>query len=124
MKMNATQQEIRSNGFTLVEVLIAMFLLVTALLGTAAVTTTVIKGNSFSNRMTQATTLAQDKMEELKGMSYASMTSGNDTPSAGFQRTWTVTPDSPAADMATIVVTVTFPWNGTRTVTLSTLRSQ
>jgi type IV pilus assembly protein PilV len=111
------------SGFTLVEVLIAMFLLVTALLGTAAVTATVIQGNSFSNRMTEATTLAQDKMEELRGMSYDDMTSGSDTCDTLYTRTWTVTTDSPATDTATVEVEVVFPWKGeNRTVSVATIR--
>lgn len=112
----------KETGFTLIEVLIAMFLLVTALLGTAAVTTTVINGNAFSNRMTLATTLAQDKMEELLGMGYGSMSSGSDTQQSVYDRTWTVTPNSPAAGMTTIEVDVDFPWKGIRTVSIATLR--
>ncbi|OPL12394.1 MAG: hypothetical protein AVO39_04275 [delta proteobacterium MLS_D] len=114
-----------NSGFTLIEVLIAMFLLVTALLGTAAVTTTVIQGNAFSNRMTLATTLAQDKMEELRGTSYSDMTSGSDTHNSIYDRTWTVTFDSPSTDAATVEVAVAFSWKGeNRTVSIATIRSK
>lgn len=117
----------RQEGFTLVEVLIAMFLLVTALLGTAAVTATVINGNAFSSRMTQATTLAQEKVEEIMAMPYASIgsQSGQDTPMTSYSRSWSVASNSPAAHMATIEVNVTFPWKGSdRTVSITTVRSR
>ena len=115
----------RQDGFTLVEILIAMFILVTALLGTAAVTATVINGNAFSSRMTQATTLAQEKMEELLGTGYDIMQSGSDTEQSVYDRVWSVSKDSPMEGMATIDVEVTFPWKGQdREVSISTLRSQ
>ncbi len=55
-----------NKGFTLVEILVAISILGIALLGLVSVTVMVIKSNSFSKTMTTATTLADDKMEELK----------------------------------------------------------
>ncbi len=113
----------RQSGFTLIEIMIAMFVLSVGLLGAAGVATTVINGNVFSNKITTATTLAQDKMEELKGTAYASITPGGpETLESIYTRTWTATPDSPAAGMKAIDVTVTFPWKGaTHNVTLKTI---
>ncbi|MEA1970236.1 MAG: prepilin-type N-terminal cleavage/methylation domain-containing protein [Thermodesulfobacteriota bacterium] len=109
-------------GFTLIEVMIAIFILVVGLLGVAGVAVTVINGNAFSKEITTATTLAQDKMEELKNTRYSNITSGSDTQDSFYTRTWTSTPDSPAADMKTIDVTVQFPWKGaTHNVTLNTI---
>jgi len=113
-------------GFTLIEIMIAIFILMVGLLGVAGVATTVINGNAFSNRVTTATTLAQDKMEELKGTAYSSITTGGpETQGSIYTRTWTVTPDSPAAGMKTIEVAVAFPWKGTaHNVTLKTMVAQ
>ena len=109
-------------GFTLIEVMIALFVLMVGLLGAAGVATTIINGNTLGKEITTATTLAQDKMEELKGTAYASITSGADTQESIYTRTWTITSDSPAAGMKAIEVVVTFPWRGaTRNVTLRTL---
>jgi len=109
-------------GFTLIEVMIAMFVLVVGLLGVAGVATTVINGNAFSREITTATTLAQDKMEELKDTTYSNIASGSDTQESIYTRTWTSTPDSPDADMKTIDVTVQFLWKGaTHNVTLKTI---
>jgi len=100
-------------GFTLIEVLIAMLILAIGLLSLATLATTVINGNAFSNKMTTATTRAQDKMEQLKNSSYASLSSGGpETIQSIYTRQWTVTNDSPAANMKKIQVKVTWSWQG------------
>jgi len=114
-----------SSGFTLIEIMIAMFVLAVGLLGAAGVATTVINGNALSKKITTATTLAQDKMEELKGTDYASIATDSDTQESIYTRTWTVTSDSPAADIKTIEVKVEFQWKGTtHNVTLKTMVAQ
>jgi len=113
-------------GFTLIEIIVAVFMLTIALLSLVSVTVIVIKGNAFSKTMTAATTLARDKMEELKNTDYSSVTSSASTETVQnmYQRSWTVTTDSPAANMKTVVVTVNWSWNGqTRNVTLQSIIS-
>lgn len=119
-------------GFTLLEIMIAIFILVVALCGLIGVTVMAIKGNDFSKRMTTATTLAKDKMEQVKNMSYSSIVAGttydylNEDSSTGtagsyFTRKLTVTDATPAANMKTIEVEVSWSWGGTRKVTLQTI---
>jgi len=113
-----------NNGFTLIEIMIAILILVIALFGVAGVTVSVIKGNAFGKEVTSATTLAQDKMEELKNTAYGSIASGGDTDSI-YARTWAVTSDSPIAGTTTIVVTVSWNRGGnTHNVTLRTIVAQ
>jgi type IV pilus assembly protein PilV len=108
-----------NKGFTLIEIMIAIFILVVALLGVAGVTVSVINGNAFSKEITSASTLAQDKMEELKDTAYGSIASGSDTNSI-YTRTWTVT--SPITDSKTIVVVVSWSRSGNaHNVTLRTI---
>ena len=133
---NPGNQSMRNRaGFTLIEILIAILLLVVALVGMASVTTMVIKGNAFSRTTTTATTLARDKMESIKNTSYAALAAGQSTDyatvggtvqtsssGAYFSRTSTVTADAPAANMKTVVVTVNWPQpNPTFNVTLNTI---
>jgi len=63
------------NGFTLIEVLIAIVILSVGLLGMASLTVGIINGNRFSNDLTTATTLAQDKMEDIRRAGYANAVS-------------------------------------------------
>ena len=53
-------------GFSLVEVLVAILLLTVGLLALAKMQTQAVASNSYGNQLTQATFLAQDKLEELR----------------------------------------------------------
>lgn len=120
-------------GFTLIEVTIAIFILTVALLGLLSVTISVIKGNSFGERMTTATTMAGDKLEEVKSKSYSSISAGTTTDyknldstngmaGAFYTRTLTVAENTPAVNMKTITVTVLWNWGGIqRSVMLHTI---
>ncbi len=113
-------------GFTLIEVLIAIFLLMVALVGLASVTVSVIKGNDLSKMVTTATTLAKEKMEVLKNAGAtgyttdAALSVGSHTDSVGtpYTRQWkvgavgTTSPDNDTGKMKKITVTVSWSWNG------------
>jgi prepilin-type N-terminal cleavage/methylation domain-containing protein len=120
-----------SSGFTLVEIMVAIGILTIALLGLVSVTVMVIKGNSFSKTMTTATTLAKDKMEEMKNLGYSGTSSSDITTTEGYnsitnyptyKRDTEIDVASPAAGMKTIEVKVEWSWQGTdRNVTLRTI---
>ena len=115
-----------NKGFTLIEVLVAMVILSVGLLGTAALITGIINSNKLSNRITTATTLAQDKMEEIKRDGYSnaanearvSLTSPYDQ----YEREVTVIDPSPAANMKTVTVKVY--WESSKSVSLVTILSR
>jgi type IV pilus assembly protein PilV len=54
-----------SRGFTLLEVMIAMVILGVALLGLAGLQVVSLRGNSLASGITEATTIAQDQLEQL-----------------------------------------------------------
>ena len=57
-------------GFSLIEILIAITVFAIGILAVGRMQITAIKGNSFANDLTKATTLAQDRMEKLIGLFY------------------------------------------------------
>ena len=67
MKMSINNE----SGFTLLEVLVAIVILSIGLLGMASLTVGIINGNKFSNNATTATTLSQDKMEDIRRLGYS-----------------------------------------------------
>lgn len=61
-----SRKKVFQKGFSLVEVLVAILLLTVGLLALAKMQTQAVASNSFGNQLTQATFLAQDKLEELR----------------------------------------------------------
>jgi len=109
-------------GFTLIEVLIALVVLLIASMGLLSTILTVINTNNFNKRRVTATTLAQDKLEELKNLPYDPLSAGEyqdpDNPltaegkpgtslnPGSYLREWKVDPP----DAGTKTVTVTVRW--------------
>lgn len=59
-------KKLKKEGFTLIEVMVAMVVLAIGLLGMAAMTILVMRGNKSADQLTIATSLATQKMEVLK----------------------------------------------------------
>ncbi len=75
-KRNPLFFEKDDHGFSLVEILITLLVLSLGLLAICGLTSGVMRSNAFSNKLTTATTLAQEKIEELRGRGYAGLPSG------------------------------------------------
>jgi type IV pilus assembly protein PilV len=58
----------KEKGFSLIEVLIGLIILAIGILAVAGMQITSIVGTSFSNNLTQASVIAQDRLEFLKGL--------------------------------------------------------
>jgi len=113
----------RDNGFTLLEVMIAMTVLSFALLSLASMAATVIRGNAYSHKVATATALSQDEMERMKSLNYSLIPAQEGVEDYGaiagypnFSRAVTVNTDSFNNFR---IVTVTVSWVGTRTRTVS-----
>lgn len=96
-------------GFSLVEVLVAMVLVLIALLGAAQLQIMTIFTNTGSNERTTAITLAQDKLETLRTMPYDQIGNSPFSDTVGiYTRTWQVESDTPAPGMSRVTVTVSW----------------
>jgi type IV pilus assembly protein PilV len=124
------QPRLASNeGFTLVEILIALVILSIGLTALAGIQVSAIKGNAFSKRMTTAVSIADQTIEQLKNTPYNNIqsqaTSQVSQSNMNFTRNVTVINDSPALNTKTIHVTVAWiEGMKTYTVPVSTIISR
>jgi type IV pilus assembly protein PilV len=113
-------------GFTLLEVMITMLISTIGLLGLAGMQVMAIKGNSFGQQMTVASTLAQNQLEEMR-QNAGALANGEDTVTdqngTTYTRTWTVTPNTPQTNMNTVSIDVVWTdlTEAPRTVTIRTI---
>ena len=116
-------------GFTLIEVAAGLIILAVGLLGIAAMQVTSTKGGYFSNNLTQATILAQDKLEYFKNLSYSDSELMNGEHNEGtisgtiFSRVYNVLEDA-GNSMKTITVIVQWKDRGNHSISFSTIRSK
>jgi type IV pilus assembly protein PilV len=107
----------RENGFTLVEILIALTIFAIGILGVASMQIWGLRGNASAIRHTQAATLAADRIEQLMTVNYATLESGPTTPQSAPQGDYTiittVAPNTPINLTTTITVNVTWNDHGT-----------
>ena len=102
-------------AFTLIEVMIGMVILTIVSLGLMSLTVSIIRSHTFSQRLTAATTLAQDQLEQVKRLGYTNATTavgmedyGSIVDFPGFKRVTTVESDTPTTNVRTVTVTVSW----------------
>jgi len=139
------QTSTQSSGFTLVEVLIAMFIFSVGILGMGAMQVRAIQGNSHARQISEATNIAADQIEMIAGLTYTSLFTdpslNDDVPPNGnaglnsvsapdestttadgrYQIFWNVADDYPLANSKTIRVIVR-QMGQTKTVSLETIK--
>jgi type IV pilus modification protein PilV len=102
-----------TKGMTLLEVAIALFILAIGLLGLAGLQMVALRSDTLGHQATLATTLAKAKMTELQKADQ--LTDGADqyvdkANGVTYARQWSVQPDVPQPEMATVRVQVS--WRG------------
>ena len=112
----------KDEGFTLIEVIIALSIFSVGLLAVAAMQTSAIKVNSTSGQITDRINWAQDKMEALMTLPFSDPwleaagnppgldSAGNtheETTSDAYTVSWDITDDSPVPNTKQIVISVT-----------------
>jgi type IV pilus assembly protein PilV len=101
---------LKSDGFTLIEILIAIIILSVSLLALAALMATTTRNTSFGGHITEAATFAQDQLERLRVTQWANIVNGNDAivgaTGINYNRSWNV-----AVNGNIRTVTITITWN-------------
>jgi type IV pilus modification protein PilV len=69
-KRRMISMNVQEEGFTILELLVAMLVLAVGILALIDMQVAAISGNSSANQMTVATTLAQDQIEQLKRLDF------------------------------------------------------
>jgi type IV pilus assembly protein PilV len=120
---------LNKKGFSLIEVLVGLVLLAIGLLAIAGMQITSVKGNFFSNYLTQASYTGQDRLEFLDNLSYTSaeLLAGNhnDAPTTisgiVFNRSYAVVDINGYK-----IINYTIRWNDgvNRSIVFSTIKSQ
>ena len=109
----AAEKCLREEGFTLIEVLIALTIFAVGMMAIATMQLSAISVNARANRLTQRTTYAQDKIEELVALPHtdgelsSGFHPGEGTNTAGLTVSWNITDDWPVPNVKIIDVTVT-----------------
>lgn len=119
-------------GFTLIEVLIALLVLMVGMAGILSLQLTSMKATAFSRHATEASSLAEDKVEDLRTVpvNSARFASGSDQVDARgvadqaglYTRSWTV---APGTDTTVVTVSVSWTERGSEpyTITMSDMRT-
>ena len=102
-------------GFTLSEALVAIVVLSLGLLGLERMHIAAIQVNTIASRLTQATTLAQDRAEQLMALPYDDVMLADTTENTpqGYTISWTVVTNS-SIGIKTINISVTWKNKGSQ----------
>jgi prepilin-type N-terminal cleavage/methylation domain-containing protein len=102
----------KEDGYTLIEVLIALTIFAVGMLAVAGMQTSAIRMNATAGKLTNLSTLGMDKIEELSALPYSDpLLDPADSPhqeiSGDYTISWTVIDNNPVTNTKNITVTVT-----------------
>jgi type IV pilus assembly protein PilV len=113
----------KSKGFSLIEVLIALVILAIALLALAGLMVQSTNSNSWGSHLTEASTFAQDKLEELRMTTWANLVLEPFTDvrtgatGTNYTRTWTVTTNG-TGNLRTVSINISWTDKTNHTITI------
>ena len=109
--------KINNKGLSIIEVIFALSIFAIGLLAVSTLAISAISSNASARRVTDATALAEDRLERLAAMPYNDIASDSEMVGA-YQVTWAVTEGSVLPNTKSITVTVNCPegWKDTNVV--------
>jgi type IV pilus assembly protein PilV len=120
---------VNNNGVSILEVLIGLVILAIGLLAIAGMQVTAISGNDFAKNITQATVLAQERIEILRNFEYTDSALSAGTYNEGFISGTIFTRQYVIVDIGTTMkkIIVTVSWTdriGSHSIALETVRAK
>ncbi|KMQ51035.1 hypothetical protein CHISP_1958 [Chitinispirillum alkaliphilum] len=106
------------SGSSLVEVIISMFILALLVVGLNFCVVNLIGKNVAAKDISAATASGNQLLEQMRRADFNEIVSGSDMQDQRFIRSWTVTDDG---DMRRIELTVFWPENESRSISMSTM---
>ncbi|MEJ2166665.1 MAG: prepilin-type N-terminal cleavage/methylation domain-containing protein [Desulfobacterales bacterium] len=97
-----------NQGLTIIEIMFALSIFAIGILAVSALTITSVNANASSRMLTEATTLAEDRLERLMTLPYDTIIEGSTT-EGPYEVSWTVLENEIAEKTKSITVTVIRP---------------
>ena len=99
---------VENRGFSIIEVIFALSIFAIGILAVSTLAISSVNSNASARRITDATALAEDRLEKLAAMPYDDIVSDQETVGA-YQVTWVVVEDDIILKTKSIAVTVNMP---------------
>ncbi|MDX2440488.1 MAG: hypothetical protein QNK40_08035 [Desulfobacterales bacterium] len=108
------KDKINSNGLSIIEVVFALSIFAIGILAVSTLSLSSINSNATSRRVTEATSLAEDRLERLAAIPYDDIQDGEEAEGA-YKITWMVIENDLVDKTKSITVTVNCPngWKNT-----------
>ena len=97
-----------NKGISIIEIMFALSIFAIGILAVSTLAITSVNANASSRMVTEATTLAEDRLEQLMSLPYDSIESDDATEGA-YEVSWDVEPEEIAPQTKSVTVTVTRP---------------
>jgi Tfp pilus assembly protein PilV len=97
-----------NKGITIIEIMFALSIFAIGILAVSTLAITSVNANASSRMVTEATTLAEDRLEQLMSLPYDSIESDDATEGA-YEVSWDVASEEIAPQTKSVTVTVTRP---------------
>ena len=97
-----------NKGISIIEIMFALSIFAVGILAVSTLAITSVNANASSRMVTEATTLAEDRLEQLMSLPYDSIESDDATEGA-YEVSWDVEPEEIAPQTKSVTVTVTRP---------------